>query len=267
MPPPRPLKGLRALVTGASSGIGATVSRLLLEAGAFVVGTGRDGAALDQLPFTACICRDLCEPGAPAEVVKEAVQALEGRLDLLVSNAGAGWTGPYEGTPADELDHLLDINLRVPMHLARASGPFLLESPAGGQLVLVGSIAGMLGVADEAAYAAAKSGLRGLADSLRAEWAGNKPPGPHPCTRPVTVSLVSPGPVDTAFFARRNQPYQRSWPKPMPVDKVAARIMDAIGHRLPDVVVPSWLGLAVRINGGAPSLYRRLGYLQQKLGT
>lgn len=263
MPPPRPLKGLRALVTGASSGIGATVSRLLLEAGSFVVGTGRDGAALDRLPFTASISRDLCEPGAPAEVVKEAVQALEGRLDLLVSNAGAGWTGPFEGTPADELDHLLDINLRVPMHLARAAGPFLLESPAAGQLVLVGSIAGMLGVADEAAYAAAKSGLRGLAESLRAEWTSHRVLTAHTGARPVTVTLVSPGPVDTAFFSRRNQPYQHSWPKPMPVEKVASRIIEAIGRRQADVVVPSWLGLAVRISGSTPTLYRTLGRLQE----
>lgn len=263
---PRSLEGLRVLVTGASSGIGAGLSRMLVDRGARVVGTGRDKAALARTDFVTAICRDLCDPGAPAEVVDEAARALGG-LDLVVSNAGAGWSGPFGDMPADELDRLLDINLRVPMHVARAAAPYLLGSPAGGQLVLVGSIAGLLGVPEEAAYAAAKAGLRGLADSLRAEWARHVAQGASPGAQPVTVTLVSPGPVDTAFFSRRNRPYRRSWPKPVPVEHVAGAVVEAIGHRRPDVVVPGWLAVPARVNGGLPSLYRWLARAQYHLPT
>jgi uncharacterized protein len=265
MAAPRSLSGLRALVTGASSGIGASLSRLLIDAGAAVVGCGRNTEALARVPFAATITRELCDPGAPGDVVKEAADALGGNIDVVVSGAGAGWTGAFADLPADELDHLLDINLRVPMHLARAAAAYLLESEAGGQLVLVGSIAGLVGVAEEVAYATAKSGLRGLADSLRAEWGSRRLLASHPGTRAVTVTLVSPGPVDTAFFSRRNQPYQRTWPRPAPADKVAGAIVAAIENRREDVVVPSWLGLAARLNGGLPAFYRWLTRAQEHL--
>lgn len=262
--PARSLAGIRALVTGASSGIGASLSRMLVDRGAQVVGTGRDEAALRRVPFAGVLARDLCLGGAPEDVVEEAV-ALLGGLDLVVSNAGAGWAGPLETMPAVEVDRALDINLRAPLHLARAAAPHLLNSPAGGQLVLVGSIAGLLGVAEEAAYAAAKAGLRGLAESLRAEWSSRSALAAHPGARPVTVTLVSPGPVDTAFFTRRNQPYLRSWPRPVAVEKVAQRILAAIERRAPDVIVPSWLSVPARLNGGLPGLFRLLSKAQDHL--
>jgi NAD(P)-dependent dehydrogenase (short-subunit alcohol dehydrogenase family) len=250
----RPLEKLRVLVTGASSGIGAAVSSLLAERGARVVGTGRDAAALaaasavDGGPFETTFARDLLEPSAPSAVVEAAAAALDG-LDVVVSSAGAGWLGLFEQMPPAEIDTLLDINLRAPMHLAHAASPYLRKSVAGGQLVLVGSIAGLVGVAQEVAYSAAKAGLQGLADSLRAEWA----------TDQVTVTLVSPGPVDTPFYLRRNRPYRHSWPRPIPVATAARAIVRAIETRREDAVIPTWLALAARLHGGWPSLYRTLG--------
>jgi uncharacterized protein len=260
--PARSLAGLRVLVTGASSGIGAAVSAVLAERRARVFGTGRDNAALETASgqFVATLARDLTEPGAAAAVVSAAAGALGG-LDIVVSNAGAGWLGPFESMSPDELDWLLDINLRAPMHLAHAASKYLHESDAGGQLVLMGSIAGLVGVPDEVAYSAAKAGLRGLADSLRAEWvAGDR----HPIGR-VTVTLVSPGAVGTPFFTRRNRPYTRSWPKPLPVAEVADVVVRAMERRQPDVVVPAWLTGPARLNSGLPSLYRRLSRFERRL--
>jgi NAD(P)-dependent dehydrogenase (short-subunit alcohol dehydrogenase family) len=242
--------------------------------GALVVGTGRDAVALDggavnggavnggavnggavnggngagASPFEAVFARDLLEPSAPEAVVEAAASALDG-LDVVISNAGAGWSGPFEPMPPAELDAVLDINLRVPMHLARAAAPYLRQSGVGGQLVLVGSIAGLVGVAEEVAYSAAKAGLGGLADGLRAEWVADQ----------VTVTLVSPGAVDTPFYARRNRPYMHSWPKPIPVDHAAHAIVRAIELRQEDVVIPAWLAVAARLHGGWPALYRVLG--------
>ncbi|MGH9107045.1 MAG: SDR family NAD(P)-dependent oxidoreductase [Acidimicrobiales bacterium] len=253
---PRSLLGLRVLLTGASSGIGADVGAQLAGRGCRVAGTGRCASALalaPKGPLSAAIARDLTQPGAAAEVVAAATGALGG-LDVVISNAGAGWSGPFESMEPDEIDAMVDINLRAPMHLAHAAAPYLLGSPGGGQLVLVGSIAGLVGVAGEAAYATAKAGLRGLADSLRAEWPA------------VTITLVSPGPVQTPFARRRNQPYARTWPKPLPVKSVSHAIVDAVEHRHTDVVVPAWMGTAARLNGGFPGLYRALAEVAGRLG-
>jgi NAD(P)-dependent dehydrogenase (short-subunit alcohol dehydrogenase family) len=248
---------LRVLVTGASSGIGAAVSALLASRGCRVVGSGRRLEGLTVAPggsFEAAVVADLTAPGSAAGVVEKAVATLGG-LDVVVSCAGAGWEGPFTTMPPAEIDNLLDINLRAPLHLARAAAPYLLAS--GGQLVLVGSIAGLVGVPKEVAYGTAKAGLRGLADGLRIEWSCEDNLGTSSSARP-TVTLVSPGAVATPFFSRRNRPYTHSWPHPMPVAKVARRIVRAIDRRQEDVVVPAWLGLAVRLNGGLPRLYRAL---------
>jgi len=248
------------LVTGASSGIGAAVSTLVAARGARVVGTGRSPSALKLAPagaLEAAVVRDLTEPGAPAEVVQAAVSALGG-LDVVVSNAGAGWSGRFETMSPADIDTVLDINLRAPMHLTNAAAPYLLNSEAGGQLVLIGSIVGLVGVAEEVAYGAAKYGLRGLADGLRSEWARDA------AGRRATVTLVSPGVVDTPFFTRRNQPYERAWPKPMPVSRVARLVVSSIEHRREDVVVPAWLLLAGRLNGGVPALYRLLAQIPDR---
>ncbi len=245
------LAGSRTLVTGASSGIGAAVSTLLAARGARVVGTGRSKEGLAQGDFVTAICRDLTSPGAPESIVREAVEVLGG-LDLVVSSAGAGWAGPIESMTDQDLASVLDINLRVPLQLAGAAGPHLRASH--GCLVLVGSIAGLVGVADEVAYSAAKAGLRGMAESLREEW------------REVDVVLVNPGPVATAFFDRRNRPYDRSWPRPLPVARVAMATLDAIERRRPEIVVPPWLALPARLNGGLPWLYRALSQVRPGRG-
>ncbi|MGC8627605.1 MAG: SDR family NAD(P)-dependent oxidoreductase [Acidimicrobiales bacterium] len=249
--PTRQLRGLRTLVTGASSGIGRATSAALASRGATVVGSGRDPAALaagsreEGGPFTATIVRDLTEPGAPSAVVGAAADALGG-LDLVVSCAGAGWSGPFQEMTPSDIDALLDINLKASVLVAHAAASYLRSSDARGQLVLVGSIAGLLGVAEEAVYSATKAGLRGLADALRAEW------------YPVTVTLVSPGAVSTPFFTRRNRPYTRSWPKPINVSRAADAIVDAIQRRREEVIVPRWLVLPARLNGGCPALYSKL---------
>ena len=206
----------------------------------------------------ASVVRDLTEPGAPAEVVSAAVSALGG-LDVVVSNAGAGWSGPFETMSPADIDFVLDINLRAPMHLANAAAPYLLNSEAGGQLVLIGSIVGLVGVAEEVAYGAAKYGLRGLADGLRSEWArdADGPTDdrhsrePRCCRHPV-------------FQPAGTGAYQRSWPKPMPVSRVARLVVSSIEHRREDVVVPGWLLLAGRLNGGLPALYRLLAQIPDR---
>jgi short-subunit dehydrogenase len=223
-----------------------------VPAGARLFGTGRDRrslAALEQAGAVATLPGDLGRAGFVDELVSAAVGALGG-LDVVVSCAGAGWAGPYATMSAQEVDAVVDLNLRAPMQLARVSAPHLAH---GGQMVLVGSVAGLVGVPYEAAYAATKAGLKGLADSLRAEWPG------------TTVTLVSPAAVQTPFFSRRNRPYERSWPPPMSVAKPVDAIVGAIEHRRPEVVVPAWMSLVGRFSAAAPGLYRAVSGLPERL--
>ncbi len=248
---PRPvsLGGGRALVTGASSGIGAATARALNRDGVSVALAGRDSDALAAIAAETggpAFAGDLTVADYPARLVAEATAALGG-LDIVVSNAGAGWCGPYRDMRPDEIDELIDINLRAPAHLLRAALPDLVAKGRG-HLVLVGSIAGLVGVANEVVYSATKAGLGGLAAALRAELAGSG----------VKVTLISPGVVDTAFFSRRNRPYDRSRPSPIPAPEVAEAIVDCLRFGRPEAMVPAWLTVPARIHGLVPRAYQAL---------
>jgi uncharacterized protein len=238
------------------------VAVALASAGARVAISGRDLAALERVEermneaarpkarargdAALILPADLLALGAAGELVERASQRLGG-LDLVVSNAGAGWAGPLSEMTSSEIDALVDLNFRAPLHLAHAALPHLTTSPLG-RLVIVGSIAGRLGVAREVIYSASKAGLVGLADALRTELAGTG----------VTVSLVTPGAVDTAFFDRRNRPYERGWPHPIPASLVADAVLECARTGRAEVIVPSWLVVAVRLQGAFPGFYRWL---------
>ncbi|MDQ6782185.1 MAG: SDR family NAD(P)-dependent oxidoreductase [Actinomycetota bacterium] len=246
---PVTLRGGRALVTGASSGIGAATARALANEGVSVALAGRDSTALASVAADAggpAFAGDLTEPGYPARLAADASAALGG-LDIVVSNAGAGWAGPFSEMDPAGIDGLIDLNLRAPAHLLHAALPDLVAKGRG-HVVLVGSIAGLVGVPNEAVYSATKAGLAGLAEALRAELTGTG----------VKVSVVSPGVVDTAFFSRRNRPYDRTRPAPIPAAEVADAIVDCLRFGRPEVIVPSWLAVPARIRGMAPRAYRAL---------
>lgn len=230
--------GARVAISGRDVTALEKVASRMSEAARSEAGVGGNGAVI--LPA------DLLDSGVAAELVEDGSQRLGG-LDLVVSNAGAGWAGPLAEMTSSEVDALVDLNFRAPLHLAHAALPHLVASPHG-RLVIVGSIAGRLGVAREVIYSASKAGLVGLADALRTELAGTG----------VTVSLVTPGAVDTPFFDRRNRPYERGWPHPISASVVADAVLECARTGRAEVIVPSWLAVAVRLQGAFPGLYRLL---------
>lgn len=245
----RPHPGRRkVLITGGSSGIGAAAAEEFAARGCLVAVTGRDERALDRVARAVRgvpVPGDLREPGCPKRVVDAAATALGG-LDVVVSNAGIGWAGSFAKMTDEEMDELLDVNLRAPAHLVHAALAHL--RPGTGHLVFVGSIAGLLGVAGETWYSATKAGVSMLADVLRAELRAEH----------IGLSLVVPGVVDTPYFDRRKAPYQRSFPRPIAARVVAAAIADAAEQRRDTVIIPEWLGWPARLKGAFPTLYRRL---------
>jgi short-subunit dehydrogenase len=238
-----------ALVTGASSGIGAATAVRLAAAGARLIVTGRDeerlraiAARTRAIPLPA----DLAEPGGPELLVERALAA-ENRVDLLVCNAGAGWAGPIGELSGTKASELVSLNLLAPVQLARLLAPGMAERGTG-RLVFVSSIAGATGVRHEAVYAATKAGLNYLAESLTYELAGTG----------VGISLVLPGVVDTPFFGRRGRPYERRRPVPIPAERVARAITRAAARDLEVVYVPGWLRFPAWLHGAAPRTFRRM---------
>ncbi len=234
------------LVTGAGGGIGQATVRALAAAGARVVAADRPGAILDGLPVAAALTCDLVVPGAGAALAADA-QAVLGRVDVLVNNAGAGLYGRVDELAAGESERLLALNLSAPIELTRALLPGMLARGRG-HVVNVGSIVGFVGRPLEAVYAAGKGGLAVFTESLRSELRG----------RPVGASLVAPVVVDTRYFAERGVPYDRRWPRPVPPERIAAAILDAVRSDRARVVVPRWLAVVVQLHGAAPALFRAL---------
>ena len=180
-----------ALVTGAAQGIGRRTAELLAENGYAV--------ALADLRSTSDIARGLREKGLAAlefqgdisdeNTVTDLAARVEsewGQIDLLVNNAGISCISPAEETSTPQFRRVLEINLVAPFMLAKTIGAKMIARQKGA-IVNVASIAGLVGIADRAAYNASKHGLIGLTRTLAAEWGG----------RGVRVNAVCPGWVKT----------------------------------------------------------------------
>jgi len=238
-----------ALVTGASSGIGRAAALRLAQEETRILLVGRDGGALDRVAASTGghrFATDLAALGAENAVAARAAELL-GPVDLLVLSAGIGAAGPFEVMSPSALRDLVTVNVLSPMMLVRAVLPAMLDRGEG-RILLVGSVAGALGVRGEVAYSASKAALVGFADALRSEVAG----------RGIVITLCLPGAVDTPFFRRRGAPYVRRWPKVLPPDLVADRMLAGVARGDAEVWVPGWMSLAARVHGLAPPLYRRL---------
>jgi short-subunit dehydrogenase len=239
------LSGARALITGASSGIGGATARLLARAGARPLLTGRDATALAALAQETGGSALPVELGAPDAARTLADWA--GEVDLLVCNAGLGWAGALDTMPMSTLDELVEVNLAVHMRLTRLLLPAMLARGKG-HLVFVSSIAGSMGVADEAVYAGTKAGLRTFASSVRLAVA----------KQGIGVSVVVPGVVATPFFARNGRTYDEAQLRAIPAQDVAKALVDAVRRNRAEVFAPAWLRFPARFYGAAPTLVHAL---------
>ena len=185
------LHGARVLLTGASGGLGEANARALAERGAELVLSGRRADALESL------AQELGATARPCDLSdRHAVEQLAGaagEVDVLVANAGLPGAGTLLKLSQDDIDRVLEVNLRAPIALARLLAPAMVERGRG-QLVFVASFAGKVPSAGESSiYTATKFGLRGFAHVLRAQMKRKN----------VGVSLVTPGPVrEAGMFAR-----------------------------------------------------------------
>lgn len=189
------LKGRRALVTGGSRGLGATVARRLAEDGADVaIHYNRDQAGAEAsaaaVRFSGgqalTLAADMADP-LSVQAMVEQVQQAWGGLDLLVNCAGVAPVVPWERATPATWQESLAINLSGPFYLIAAAQPLLREAPGGAAVVNVGSVVSRNGGSFGPAYAAAKAGLEGLTRSAARDL------GPHG----IRVNCVAPGPIDS----------------------------------------------------------------------
>jgi 3-oxoacyl-[acyl-carrier protein] reductase len=191
----RALEGRRALVTGASRGIGRATAIALARAGASVaVGYSAHPdsaeavvAALraDHNATAVALGADLADPGAAGGLVEQTVSALGG-IDIVVNNAGITRDNLAMRLADDDWDAVIAIDLTAAFHICRAALRPMLRQRFG-RIVNVSSISGVIGNAGQSNYSAAKAGLIGLTKSLAREVA----------SRDITVNAVAPGFIET----------------------------------------------------------------------
>jgi len=192
---PFPLEGRKALVTGASRGIGAAIASALGRAGAQVALAARNETALDEVASEldndpVVLAVDLAEPDAPGLLARRALEAL-GRIDILVNNAGIAFRLPIEQLTAEKIDQQYAVNVRAPLLLIAALVPSM-KTQGGGSIISLSSVSGLVGTPRRAGYAASKGALDAATRSLAIELG---PAG-------IRVNAVAPGVVDTDLWAK-----------------------------------------------------------------
>src|SRR4029077_6334519 len=182
---PMDLEGKRALISGATGGIGRAIAEELARGGATLVLSSRRQADLEELAGSLpggdgrhqVVTADLAEPGAAEKLIEDA-----GDIDALVANAALPASGKLEDFSSDEVQRAIRVNFESPILMARAIAPRLAEKGAG-HLVFISSLSGKVASPRSALYSSTKFGLRGFAFGLREDM---RPHG-------VGVSIVSPG--------------------------------------------------------------------------
>ncbi|MEO1679313.1 MAG: glucose 1-dehydrogenase [Pseudomonadota bacterium] len=197
------IAGKVALVTGASSGIGAEIAAVFAEAGATVICTGQSEARLKEVASATgagWIAADISTPDGCAALAREALNR-HPRIDILVNSAGVALVGPVLDYAVEDWDRTMAINLRAPFLLAQALAPAMISAKAG-KIINISSQAGVIALADHVAYTASKGGLNALTKSLMVELA------PHN----IQVNAICPTVVMTQMGKKVWSPPEKSEP-------------------------------------------------------
>jgi short-subunit dehydrogenase len=221
-----------AIVTGASSGIGAAVVAELATRGATVVAVARRQDRLDQVvercPGSTAIAADVSSRDECERVVRETEERF-GRVDVLVNNAGISIHKSAARTSFDEVSAVMAVNFFGPVALATAALPGMLERRCG-SIVNVTSVARYLPNPGEAAYGASKAALSRWSHGLSIDLHGT---GVH-------VGVVSPGPIDTEIWSLDEELSYKG--KLFPASVVAGGIVKVIERELTHITVPRRYG-------------------------
>jgi len=200
------------LITGISSGFGKETARLLSEAGHIVYGTIRKGNCTNDKVHI--LKMDLTDDGSIKNIVDEVIQK-EGRIDVLINNAGMHTGGPIETSPVENNKLQMDTNFMGMVHLTSEVLPHM-RKHGGGLIINFSSIGGLMGLPFQAFYSASKFAIEGFSEALRMEVRQFN----------IKVILINPGDFHTSNSANRrnflaptgpDDPYQGQYEKTLSV--------------------------------------------------
>lgn len=248
-----------ALVTGASSGIGAATARNLAQKGMQVILAARRVERLNALKTEIEAGGGRVE-AIPADLTREEdrqslftkVRSKFNQLDLLINNAGTGWYGYYSDMPWETAREMLALNVAASMHLTSLFLPGMRDKGQG-HIINIGSIAGGFPNQGVAVYSATKSFLDAFTSSIYREIRGSS----------IHISIVRAGPVISEFCetasSRRGGRHLPTEHLGVPAEKVAERIWQLVQHPRKVIYIPGWLRIT-------PWIELTFGWLVDRLG-
>jgi short-subunit dehydrogenase len=249
----REIQGSRAIVTGASSGIGREIALELARGDAELLVVARREQRLRELADqihahggrVEVVAGDITDPATRQRAV-DAAQASFGGLDILVNNAGVGAVGLLEHADPKRLRQIMEVNFFALVEMTRLALP-LLKLGTNPIVVNIGSVLGHRGVPFRSEYCASKFAVQGFSESIRAEFSAHK----------IDVLVVSPGATETEFAdSVLEHTGESSWldPPPVPAADVARRAVRAIRRGRHEFVPYGWGKLLYWLNRLSPRL-------------
>ncbi|MBD8032901.1 SDR family NAD(P)-dependent oxidoreductase [Solibacillus merdavium] len=235
-------------ITGATSGIGRITTEMLVKAGHTVYATGRNESALKYLESIGAIAfkADLRIPTDIDYVISKLPA-----IDVAILNAGLGYFESAVNLSDQEIDTMLDVNVRAPIHLTKRLAPVMIEKNSG-HFIFVGSQAGKVATTKASVYAASKHAITGFVNGLRLELSDHN----------IFVTGIYPGPIDTPFLqkADASNVYRDAIEKFLiQPEKVAFEIVRAIEKKPREVNLPRIMGVTSKLYAVAPVLVELLG--------
>ncbi|AMS29392.1 MAG: 3-oxoacyl-[acyl-carrier-protein] reductase [Hyphomonadaceae bacterium] len=237
------LTGKKALVTGATGGIGGAIARALHAAGAQVALSGTRQEALDalsaELPGSVALACNLSDPVETDGLIGRAEEALGG-LDILVANAGITKDGLLLRMKDEDFERVLDVNLGSYFRLARAASKGMMKRRLG-RIIAITSVVGVTGNPGQANYAASKAGMIGFTKSIAQELA----------SRGITANCIAPGFIVSPMTDALNEAQKEAITKSIPAarlgqpDDIAAAVVYLASDQASYVT-----GQTLHVNGG-----------------
>ena len=200
-------------ITGISSGFGLEIARLLSQEGHIVYGTVR--RSVEPLPNVSYFTLDVRDKQAVVEAVRQIVEK-EGRIDVLVNNAGMGIGGPLEFATEEEIRLQMDTNFMGLVHCVDAVLPYM-RRQGKGKIIALSSIGGLMGLPFQGFYSASKFAIEGYCEALRLE---TKSFG-------IKVVVIRPGDFSTGFTGSRKKVENEAAMEAYPIYKTA---IDKVEH-------------------------------------
>ena len=240
------LTGKKALVTGATGGIGAGIARAFHKAGAEVAISGRQVDKLEALAAELgervhVIPCDLADKAAVGKLIDEAAAKL-GRVDILVNNAGLTKDNLFMVMKDEQWDDVIAVNLTSTFMLMRAATRHMLRSKTGyGRIINISSVSGIVGNPGQGNYAASKAGMIGMTKSLAREVAN----------RGITANCIAPGFITTAMTDVLNEKQKAEISQHIPAQRFGTpEDIAAAAVYLASAEAGYMTGQTLHVNGG-----------------